>query len=159
MPTIDYIKKTLEPYLWAGITGAIGYLGMKILDLIIYPLLPQIYKTLEPKSALLLALLAFSLFLATFVFLLRAISKEKEYKVPEPTTDYGIYWDYMHQPLCPSCKAPLNQEESPIKTNHNFIPKLICPNGHFDKHLISNNIRLHPDKIRYEYFKINNMIK
>lgn len=154
-----YLIEQVEKYLPAGIVGALGYLTLKFLDLIIYPMLPDIYKRLDTKSALLLVLLLTVIVLALLLLLIKFWVDSKEYKAVEPLINYGIYWDHMYHPLCPSCKAPLHQEElTTIQIMQQVPPKLICPNGHFNKHLMANDEKMHPDKIRYDFLKLNKML-
>jgi len=153
-----YLIEQVKRYLPAGIIGALGYLSLKLLDLIIYPMLPGLYKRLDTKSALLLVLLSSVIILALLLLLIKFWVESKEYKLPEPTIHYGVYWDYMYQPLCPSCKAPLHQEELTRLQLISGPPKLICPNGHFNEYLIAGGEKLYPDGVRYDFLKINKML-
>lgn len=154
-----YLIEQAKKYLLAGILGALGYLTLKFMDLIIYPMLPELYKKLDTKSALLLVLLLIVIVLALLLLLIKLWLDSKEHHEFEPTINYGIYWDYMYQPLCPSCKAPLHQETlTEMQTFQRIPPKLICPNGHFNKYLIVNGEKMHPDNVRYDYLKLNNML-
>lgn len=154
-----YLIEQAKKYLPAGIMGALGYLSLKFLDLIIYPMLPELYKRLDTKSALLLVLLLTVIVLALLLLLIKLWKDSKEYKVPEPSINYGVYWDHMYHPLCPSCKAPLHQEDlTALQVIQRVPPKLICPNGHFNKHLMANGEKMHPDRVRYDFLKANNML-
>ena len=65
----------------------------------------------------------------------------------------------MYHPLCPSCKSPLHQEElTDMQLFQRVPPSLICPNGHFNKYLMINGIKMHPDKVRYDFLKLNKML-
>ena len=154
-----FLIEQAKKYFPAGIIGATGYLTLKLLDLIIYPMLPELYKRLDTKSALMLVLLLIVMVLALLFILIMFWIDSKEHKAIEPSINYGIYWDHMYQPLCPSCKAPLHQEElSMMQIMQGMPPKLICPNGHFNKYLMYDGEKMHPDKIRYDFLKLNKML-
>jgi hypothetical protein len=153
----DWIKTLRQKIveLWIAIPiGMMGYLLSKIYADLVVLVLPEIMN--KVPSILLLSLLSLSVLLNLALLFILYIKRNK-YKIWKPTIQYGVYWDHMYNPLCPSCKAPLHQEEINTSTFPPPIPKLICPNGHFSKHLIENNIKLHPDKVRWDHFELNKM--
>lgn len=98
------------------------------------PLIPkEWFANIPPIAAIKIIILLAILNLLTVAYCIYLIFKEKEHKMPEPTLSYGIYFDYTFQPLCPSCKTPLQIESVPIEQQIMKLkkPKLICPNGHY----------------------------
>lgn len=151
---IKSLKEKIIEY-WITIPLAItGYLLTKTYDDIVVLVLPEIIH--KVPSILLLKLLLLSVLLNLALFFAFYIIKNK-YDFSETTIINGIYWDHMFNPLCPSCKTPLHQES--LNKDPLFIPKLICPNGHFNKHLMDGGVAIHPDTFRYELLKVNKIIK
>lgn len=134
----DWIKTLQQKIVEWWITiplGITAYLLSKIYGDLVVLVLPEIMN--KVPSILLLRLLLLSLLLNLALFFTIYI-KRNRYHEFEPTINYGIYWDYMYHPLCPSCKAPLHQEELTIvQIMQQIPPKLICPNGHFNKRVFS----------------------
>ena len=154
----DWIKTLQQKIVEWWITiplGITAYLLSKIYGDLVVLVLPEIMN--KVPSILLLRLLLLSLLLNLALFFTIYI-KRNRYHEFEPTINYGIYWDYMYHPLCPTCKAPLHQEELTRLQLIYGPPKLICPNGHFNKHLVAGGEKLYPDKIRYDFLKINKML-
>ena len=152
--------KTLQQKIvewWIAIPlGIAGYLLSKIYSDLVVLVLPGIMNKVPLILSLRLLLLSLLLNVALFFTL---YIKRNRYHEFEPTINYGIYWDHMYHPLCPSCKSPLHQEElTTMQIVKHVPPKLICPNGCFNKHLTDHGIKMHPDKIRYDFLKLNNMI-
>ena len=104
--------KTLQTKImewWIAIPlGITGYLLSRIYADLVVLILPEIMK--KVSLILLLRLLLLSLLLNVALFFTIYVKRNK-YREFEPTINYGIYWDYMYHPLCPSCKSPLHQEE------------------------------------------------
>lgn len=128
------LKEQAHKYLPQMLAGAIGFLTWKILNFLIFPMLPELYKIIDIKSVLLLLILSVLLNFAFLILIIVSIFKENKNQIPEPRLYYGIYFDWLFNPLCPSCKSPLQVESLTIEKQY-FLnkPKLICPNGHYNQ--------------------------
>lgn len=154
---VDRIKEEMPLAIAMGLTGILSLLLKKIWGSV-YPLIPKDLLSQIPQTTLMyITLLCLILTFASLAFsCFLMLTKSKTNKIPEPTIHYGIYWDYLFKPLCPSCKAPLRVEDIgsfPLMPlfGEEVVPKLICPNGHFNNHLVNNlGYILHPSKARSE---------
>jgi hypothetical protein len=131
----EILKEQVEKHIPSLIIGALAFLSMAIINRLILPILPQLNKIIDTESALLLLTLSIVINLAFLILIIVTLVNENRHQMPEPTLHYGIYFDYTFQPLCPSCKTPLQVEsislQDQIMCHKN--PKLKCPNGHYNQ--------------------------